>query len=230
MSNQYYDPIIQRLATIHSLGVDIDDRVVYLIGEFGGDMDMAGEALLSLRFLTSRKHFPNNYLDPVKLVIDSPGGSDVPMFHLYDFITTCPTPIHTMGSGEVCSAAALILVAGAHRSATPNCMFMTHKGKAGLEGDDDEIEAQAELQSLLSDRYWKLLERHTKLSASKWFSKSKHKGELWINADTMLEYGVIDEIVQTAKEYPALSTKKLRTKVKIETDDDDDEPETNVAG
>jgi ATP-dependent protease ClpP protease subunit len=218
-----YDPVIQRLATIHSLGVDIDERLIYLIGEFGGDMDMAAEAILSLRFLTSAKHFPQTYLEPVRLVIDSPGGSDIPMFHLYDAITTCQTPVWTIGSGEVCSAAALILVAGAKRFATPNCMFMTHKGKAGLEGDDDEIEAQAALQALMSDRYWKLLERHTKLSASKWFSKSKHKGELWLNADTMLEYGVVDEIIPTTTEYPALSTKKLRTKVKIETEDEEDD-------
>lgn len=220
MSN-VYDPIIQRLATAHSLGVDIEDRVVYLIGEFGGDMDMAGEALISLRFLTSARHFPDRYLEPVKLIIDSPGGSDIPMFHLYDFITTCPTPIHTVGSGEVCSAAALILVAGARRFATPSCMFMTHKGKSGLEGDDDEIEAQAALQALMSDRYWKLLERHTKLSAGKWFSKSKHKGELWLNTEAMLEYGVIDEVIPTVKEYAPLSTKKLRTKVKVESEEDE---------
>src|SRR5882757_9876002 len=119
-----YDPVIQRLATIHSLGVDVDDRLIYLIGEFGGEMDMAAEAVLNLKFLTSPKHFPDTFMEPVKLVIDSPGGSDIPMFHLYDSITTCQTPVWTYGSGEVCSAAVLILVAGAKRFATPNCMVM----------------------------------------------------------------------------------------------------------
>lgn len=221
-----HDPNTERLLLAHELGVDIQSRIVYLHGEFGGECDVVGMTLTNLRFLTSQANFPDTYLNPITLVIDSPGGEDIMMFHLYDFMTTCPAPIYTVGTGEVCSAAALILAAGekGHRSATPNCMYMTHKGKAGLGGDDDEIEAQAALQSLMSDRYWKLLERHTALKASTWFSKSKHKGELWINADTMLEYGVIDSITPTAKEWPPLSTKKLRTKVKeVEPDEDDDE-------
>lgn len=221
-----HDPNTERLLLAHELGVDMQSRIVYLLGEFGGECDAVETALTNLRFLASAANFPDTYLNPITLVIDSPGGEDIMMFHLYDFMTTTPTPIYTVGTGEVCSAAALILAAGekGHRSATPHCMYMTHKGKVGLGGDDDEIEAQAALQSLMSDRYWKLLERHTGLKAATWFSKSKHKGELWINAATMLEYGVIDSVVPTAQEWPVLSTKKLRTKVKeVEPDDDEDD-------
>lgn len=226
MFNTQLKESTEDLLLIHEYGVNIKSRTVYLIGEFGGDADAVGVALSNLRHLTSPECFPNDYLTPVTLIIDSPGGEDIAMFHLYDFMTTCKTPIYTVGTGEVCSAAALILVAGekGHRQATPHCMFMTHKGKAGVAGDDDEIEAQAALQALNSDRYWKLLQRHTNLKASQWLSKSKHKGELWINVDTMLEYGVIDSVIPTAKEWPALSTKKLRTKVKeVEVEDEDDE-------
>jgi ATP-dependent Clp endopeptidase proteolytic subunit ClpP len=215
----------EQLLLQHEYGIDVKGRVVYLIGEFGGECDVIKMTLTNLRFLASPIHFPETYLEPITLVIDSPGGEDIAMFHLYDFITTSKTPIYTVGQGEVCSAAALILVAGekGHRSATPNCLFMVHKGKSGLGGDDDEVEAQAALQALMSDRYWKLLQRHTELTAAQWFSKSKHKGELWINADTMMEFGVIDSIVPTTKEWPVLSTKKIRTKVKeIEAEEDDE--------
>lgn len=229
---KFHDPTTERLLLAHELGVNLQSRTVYLMGEFGGECDVVEMVLTNLRFLSDINNFPDNYLKPITLVIDSPGGEDIAMFHLYDFMTTCKTPIYTVGTGEVCSAAALILVAGAkgHRSATPHCLFMTHKGKSGLGGDDDEVEAQAALQALLSDRYWKLLERHTLdkekgvgLTASQWLSKSKHKGELWINTTTMLEYGVIDSIIPTAKEWPELSTKKLRTRVKeVEIEDDDE--------
>lgn len=226
MFNTQLKETTEQLLLMHEYGLDTKGRVVYLMGEFGGECDVVECTLANLRFLSSEANFPETFMNPITMIVDSPGGEDTVMFHLYDFMTTSKTPIHTVGTGEVCSAAALILAAGekGHRSATPNCMYMTHKGKAGLGGDDDEIEAQAALQSLLSDRYWKLLERHTSLKASTWFSKSKHKGELWINADTMLEYGVIDSIISTAQEWPALSTKKLRTKVKeVEPDDDDDD-------
>ena len=213
----------ENLVLAHELGIDVKARTVFLMGEFGGECDVIEMVLTNLRHLSSPEHFPETHLEPIKLVIDSPGGEDVAMFHLYDFMTTTKTPIYTVGMGEVCSAATLILAAGSWRSATPNCMFMTHKGKAGIGGDDDEIEAQAALQSLMSDRYWKLLERHTTLTASKWFSKSKHKGELWMKTDLALEYGLIDEVIPTTKEWKELSTKKLRTKVQVEVDDDEDD-------
>lgn len=222
---KFHDAVTERLLLAHELGVDLNSRTVYLLGEFGGECDVVEMALTNLRFLSAAAHFPDNYLDPITLVIDSPGGEDIMMFHLYDFMTTCKTPIHTVGTGEVCSAAALILAAGekGHRSATPNCLYMVHKGKAGLGGDDDEIEAQAALQSLMSDRYWKLLQRHTTLTAAQWFSKSKHRGELWIGVDKMLEFGVIDSVIATAHEWPELSTKKIRTKVKeVEVEEDDE--------
>lgn len=210
---------------LHDYGIDEDGRIVYLFGEFGGDCDQAGQAIINLRYLDKSFMGPHGpYTRPITLIIDSPGGSDITMYNLYDTITTLKSPVNIIATGEVCSAAALIVACGTgRRMATPNCMFMTHKGKGGLDGDDDEIEAQAELQKLMSDRYWKLLERHTKMEASKWLSKSKHKGELWLTAEQMLEYGVIDEIVKTTIEYPALSTKKLRTRVKVETEEQEDE-------
>lgn len=225
MFNTQLKETTEDLLLMHEYGVNVKTRTVYLMGEFGGEADVVEMTLANLRHLTSEANFPNDHLKPVTMVIDSPGGEDIAMFHLYDFMITCKTPIRTVGTGEVCSAAALILVAGekGFRSATPNCMYMTHKGKSGLGGDDDEIEAQAAMQALNSDKYWKLLERHTILKASQWLSKSKHKGELWIDVNTMLEYGVIDSIVPMAKDWPALSTKKLRTKVKeVEVEDDDE--------
>ena len=232
MFNKQHRETTEDLFLLQEYGVDVKSRTVYLMGEFGGECDSVETALTNLRHLSSSEHYPNDYLKPIKLLIDSPGGDDIVMFHLYDFMTTCLTPIHTIGIGEVCSAAALILAAGekGHRSATPNCMYMTHKGKSGLGGDDDEIEAQAAMQALNSDKYWRLLERHTLdkdtglgLTASQWLSKSKHKGELWLNVEQMLAFGVIDSVIPTAKEWPALSTKKLRTRVKeVEVDEDDD--------
>ena len=228
MISAQLDKSTESLLLAHEFGIDVRARRVYLMGEFGGDCDVVEMALTNLRHLSSPSHFPETYQNTIDLIIDSPGGEDVSMFHLYDFMTTTSTPINTIGMGEVCSAATLIMAAGVRRFATPNCMFMTHKGKTGLGGDDDEIEAQAALQALNSDKYWKLLERHTKLPAAKWLSKSKHKGELWMNVDTALEYGLIDEIIPTFQTWPALSTKKLRTKVKevIDEEDDDDADST----
>lgn len=223
MFNTKLSEIAQSLLLNHELGIDVDERIVYLFGEMGGDEGNDSAAITNLRFLTSEKRFPETFDHPIKLVIDSPGGSDISMLHLYDIITASPAPIHTIGTGEVCSAATLILVAGARRFATPNCWFMTHKGKMGIEGDEDEIAAQAALHKKVSDRYWRLMERHTKLTAKEWFSKSKNKGELWLGVDKLLEYGVIDGVIPTWQPWPALSTDPIRNKRKNDEEDEGDE-------
>jgi ATP-dependent Clp protease protease subunit len=223
MFNTHLSEIAQSLLLNHELGVDLEERIVYMFGEMGGDDGNDSAAITNLRFLTSMKRFPLTYQDPIRLVIDSPGGSEISMLHLYDVITTSPAPIWTVGVGEVCSAATLILVAGDRRFATENAFFMTHKGKMGIEGDEDEIAAQAALHKKVSDRYWRLMERHTKLTAKEWFSKSKNKGELWLGVDKLLKYGVIDEVIPTIKNWPPLSTDPVRTKRKNDEEDEGDE-------
>lgn len=218
----FSNPFTESVMMTHELGLDLEERIVYLLGELGGEDDHGAAAIQNIRFLTSAKRFPDTYREPIRLVIDSPGGSDVTMLHLYDTMLASPAPIWTVGCGEVCSAATLILVAGAKRFAQDNCFFMTHKGKVVIDGDEDEVAAQAALHKRISDRYWRLMERHTKLTASEWFAKSKSKGELWLGVDKMLEYGVIDERIEPMQTWPPLSTKPLRSK-KHEDEDSGDE-------
>jgi len=202
--------------------VDIENRTIYLVG--GIDLEIVDPVIHQISYLSSETYFKEKATDPIKLVIDSPGGYDDMMLHLYDAVVLCSAPVITIGAGMVCSAASLILVAGDERYATPNCMFMTHKGKAFLSGDDDEIQAQAELNKKLSQRYWKLLGRHTKHTGQWWYDRSKGEGEFWLDSDGMLKRGVIDGIIQSPRrELTPLSNRKIKTGVRIEEDDEETE-------
>jgi ATP-dependent Clp protease protease subunit len=203
--------------------IDIENRTIYLVGDIVPEI--VESVVHQIQYLSSKTYFKTKYKNPIKLVINSPGGYDDMMLQLYDTLVLCPAPIVTIGTGMVCSAASLILVSGDKRYATPNCMFMTHKGRAHLSGDDDEIQAQAELNKKLSQRYWKLLGRHTKHSAQWWYDRSKGEGELWLDADDMIKRGVIDGIIPSARrELTPLSKRSVKTRVRPEEDLDlDDE-------
>lgn len=213
------DTLIKSLGVIEQYCVDIKARRIYLVGEI--ELESAQEVVQQLHFLTSEDHFPDDYLKPITIIINSPGGCDDMMYYLYDNIVASSAEIITIGTGMVCSAAVLILACGDRRYATENCWLMTHKGKAVLEGDADEIASQAELNEKLEDRYWKLIERHSTKTAQAWYKKSKADGELWLNVTGMLKWGVIDAVLPLPRRtLEPLSNRKLKVETVSEEEDD----------
>ncbi|MDY6957703.1 MAG: ATP-dependent Clp protease proteolytic subunit [Halobacteriota archaeon] len=197
--------------------VDIVNRRIYLVGDI--ELGVVETVVQHIHYLNSSLHV-DNFNDPITLLVNSVGGHDDMMLYLYDAITLSDAEIVTIGSGTCCSAAALILVSGDRRYCTSNAMFMTHKGKIQLEGDDDEIQAQAEITKKISERYWKLIGRHTNKSAQWWYDKSKGGGELWLDADEMVKYGVVDAIISPSRrQLVSLSPRKLQTRTVSEDDD-----------
>lgn len=203
--------------------IDIKNRTIYLVGDI---VDGVVESIVQqLNYLSSPKHCPTTAMDPIKMVINSLGGHDDMMLYLYDTMVNCGAPIYTIGTGLVCSAATLILVAGDKSFATENCMFMTHKGKSSLMGDEDEITAQAEFNKKMNDKYWKLMGRHTLYSGQKWYTRSKSAGENWMDIPDMLKAGVIEAIVPSPRDLTPLPTRRIKTKIKVEDEVEDVEEE-----
>lgn len=135
----------------------------------------------------------------VNLWISTPGGPSEEMFGLYDVITTRSSRVVTTGFGLVASAGVLLLAAGDRRRATRNCWLMSHAEAADFQLDDTWT-AQQRLawQVRCEDRWAHLMHRRTGFRTERWW-RELHKGktrELWLDADQMLEYGIVDEIVE----------------------------------
>lgn len=217
----YEDPMkdphaeeLRRLYIRHAIllesGVDLEGRNLFMVGDVTSPN--AENMISSLHLMNSRG------TAPIRLWINSCGGDDQMLFYMYDALTSSEAPIYTIGTGMICSAAALLLVCGDRRYATPNSWFMTHKGRFQLEGDEDEIRAATHLSSAVSDRYWKLIARHTTRSAKWWFSRSKGQGELWMDVEDMLKNGVIDDVLgPTRRNLPTLG------KGRVQKDQEEDE-------
>ena len=132
---------------------------------------------------------------PIELWLNCPGGETVEMWALYDLIRSCQNQVDIVAFGNVCSAGCLVLAGGTGtRWVTPNCQFMWHQGTSGVDGGQNYLDAQhrAEFEKTDFDRWVKTMAKHTKKPANFWSAKSK--GELWLWADGMIEYGVADQI------------------------------------
>lgn len=209
-----------RIKLLHEYGIDIKTRRIYFSGVIDDD---------TVEIVAAQIHMFSD-IDPhkkIELVINSIGGYDDATFFLYDAIVNSKAPVVTVGSGMVCSAASLILACGDQRYATENCWLMTHKGEATIEGDDDEVISQVELQVRCADRFWKLLERHSSRRAIDWYRQSKNVGELWLNAAKMLDYGIVDGIISPSRRNFDPLSKRIMAPLsrRLKVDDEDDEEE-----
>jgi ATP-dependent protease ClpP protease subunit len=178
-------------------GIDFYDKRIYLTGYISEDV--AAEVIKSL-YLFARVP------EPVELFIQSCGGDLCATFAIYDTIQSLSSedfPIHCVASGEVCSAALLLLSCGFTRSATPNVYAMAHTASAEVpEGETHTVLSSATATDDMNKRMWALLAKHTNLSAKEWSEEAKEGGEIWMSAKELKKRGIIDDII------PALKTRR----------------------
>lgn len=169
-------------------GIDAQSRRVYLQGVLGSHDDPVG------RWVTRSLQFLDQTQGRIELWICSPGGVTSEMFALYDVIRSLENKITTVGFGEVCSAACLLLVAGDYRVCTPNTYFMSHDDSWGIDGDRQLHREVIRIADRQAARWNDLMSRHTTCDASWWAEKTIEKRELWLDARQMLAHGIVDEI------------------------------------
>ena len=170
-------------------GIDIQHRTLYLSEE----IDEAVTDNLIKGF-----HLLDQTQGTIYFHINSPGGFCSSSRAIYDTMRLCKNEVHTLGIGEVCSAAGLLLVGGDRRYATEGCMFMAHEGQAGTDLDSNiTILDRAILNDKLAKKWAVDMAKHTKPTADWWLKNAvENKKDLWLDADQMVskKYAIVDEI------------------------------------
>jgi ATP-dependent Clp protease protease subunit len=171
-------------------GLDIDNRVIYIFDDIDGDM--AENVIMSLSYLTLSE-------GKITIMLNSQGGSVSDMFAMYDAIRACDNEIVTVGIGEVCSAAALLLVAGDKRLVSRNCLFMAHQVSGGYNTDENLSTAEAQIAAVRVcwDRWAVCMAEHTNKTRDYWRRQLPTKiDELWLTPEDMIlpKYGIADGV------------------------------------
>lgn len=175
-------------------GLDMRARRVFLQTFIGEDEEgfarynAAEEVTRALLFL-------DRTTGPIELWINSPGGDVDDALAIHDVILALNSEVHTVGHGQVSSAATLLLACGTGvRYATPTCTFMHHASQGGSYGTAELNEIRAIEHKRIDDLWAKLLARYTKHTAAWWKNKTREIPELYMTSTQMKVHGIIDEL------------------------------------
>jgi ATP-dependent Clp protease protease subunit len=134
--------------------------------------------------------------EPIKLIVNSPGGDVYHGFALVDVISNSQTPIHTICHGHAMSAALVVYAAGHKRFASQRATFMYHE----IAWLTHQEKLQYHLQEAKEgERMWKIYDDYllsrTKLTAKQLKDVRDKRSEWYFDVKTAVKYGLVDEIL-----------------------------------
>ena len=174
-----------------SYGCDLKNRIIYVEGDVDDvSVSQAMKALQLLDLEDSTK--------PIKLIINSFGGSVYDGLALYDAIRNAKSEVYTYGYGKIMSMAVSILIAGDKRFISKSSTVMVHEISDFVVGQLQELKRavkEAErLESLMLDFF---VERTSNKDRKYWESL---KNDTYFTAEEAVKLGIADEIITVESE------------------------------
>ena len=177
-----------------SAAKDAIDRVMIL----GSIDDVSTEAVCHLIRLwnIADRGVPPKERKPIKLLIDSPGGSLVGALSIADAIRMSQTPVYTINMGAAYSGGLLVFITGHRRFCYPSASFMFHEGATTTDGyvDAGKFRNYSQFYDQLILRMKKYILECTDMTEEMY--KEKKNDDFWFFAEEAIELGFADEILE----------------------------------
>jgi len=163
------------------IGQEIDDRLANLV-------------VAQMLFLQSE----NRNAD-ISMYINSPGGDISSGLAIYDTMQFVECDVATYCTGSAASMAVLLLAAGTpgKRFALPRARIMIHQPWGYSEGTALDLQIHAEEILFWRRRINELIAAHTGRTVEKVEADSDR--DYYMSSEEALDYGIVDEVVQTLK-------------------------------
>lgn len=170
----------------------LEDRIILIHGII--DDEISSLVIAQLLLLESK----NNCKD-IYIYINSPGGQITSGLAIYDTIQYIKPQVTTICVGQACSMGAFLLASGTpnKRFALPNVRIMIHQPIGGFKGQATDIKIHAKEIIELKNTINLLLAKHTNNSLRK--VKKDTERDLFMNAESALKYGIIDNVLTKRK-------------------------------
>ena len=135
----------------------------------------------------------------ISIYINCPGGSVYAGLAIYDTMQFVKPAIATISVGIAMSMGALLLAAGANgkRMALPNAKILIHQLWGGFEGQASDIEIHAREAIAVKRRMEEIIAQHSGQPLEK-VSEDMER-DYFMTAAEAMEYGLIDEVLVSAK-------------------------------
>jgi ATP-dependent Clp protease protease subunit len=178
-----------------------EDRIVFL----GVQIDDASADDVMAQLLVLESQDPDR---DIVMYINSPGGSFTAMTAIYDTMQYIRPQIQTVVLGQAASAAAVLMAAGTpgKRLALPNARILIHQPSTGDSGRGQASDIEIQAAEILRMRGWleATLARHSNRTEEQ-VNKDIDRDNILSAADA-LEYGLIDQVLESRKNVPALNS------------------------
>jgi ATP-dependent Clp protease protease subunit len=141
------------------------------------------------------KDLPTEERKPIKLFINSNGGSAIGCLEIIDAINLSKTPVYTINIGLAASAGLDVFITGKKRFCYPNATFLFHEGSTSLSSiDAGKFRNYSDWYDRLLKRTKDNLIKNTKVTPELY--KEKQNDDWWFFADEAIEYGFCDEVLE----------------------------------
>lgn len=183
-SYEYYDRFLLE---------DIADRRIFINSEIDETaVDVALHHIIE--FNRQDKNIPVEERKPIRIYINSPGGTVPDGYGLIDSILHSKTPVYTINLAMAASMAFLIFIAGHKRYTMPHAEFLMHDGSTVSYGSATKVKDQIEFESVQLEGMTKeYVINHTKID--KKLYDEKHRVEWYFLADEAKKIGAADLII-----------------------------------
>jgi len=170
----------------------LETRTILLSGQV--NKDLAERVVRQMLLLEAKS------ADPIKVMIDSPGGDVDAGYAIFDIARFIRPQVWMIGMGLVASAGALILLAAPkeRRVALPNSHYLIHQPLSGLRGVATDIEIHAREIEKTRDRLNKLIADETGQPLERVVKDTDR--DYWMSAEDAVAYGLASKVVRTRDE------------------------------
>ena len=169
------------------------DRNIF-IGDIDNIADTVDAVIRFWNNYDNQRNIPIDEREPIKLYIDSYGGSLTEAFTICDSIKLSKTPIWTINIGTAYSGGFLIAICGDRRYAYPHASYLFHEGATGNSADANKFRNFADFYQIQLEQLKDIILKHTSITSEKY--KEKQRDDWWITADEAVDLKVCDVITE----------------------------------
>lgn len=148
---------------------------------------------LGMKYFNYSNSLNMNIVAPLYLHINSFGGSVFAGFSSVDHILNSKVPVYSVVDGCAASAATIMSVVASERYMHKHAFMLIHQLSAGYWGKYEELKDDMQNNDLIMNKIKDIYKEYTKIPSKKLDEVLKR--DLWWDAKTCLEYGLIDEII-----------------------------------
>ena len=130
---------------------------------------------------------------PIKIFVNSDGGSLDTIMHIIDMILLSKTPVITIGMGRGYSAGELLLMAGHRRYIFSHTSCLIHDGSSGAIGSIGKLLDNLKFTEAFEQRVKQYIISQTHITAEMY--EDNYRRDWFLFSDEMIRLGIADEIV-----------------------------------